>query len=230
MSSGERPIGAAKGKQSDTEALCQLPAPPLNTHPRRVPSSHHPSLASWRRTYAKLYLHHAEQVRHSLGVGLLVLPDIRNPDLNDVPRVLHDGVADSLGGLRLCLVHALPLLRVVVPQVEDLLQKGLCVRLHQPRGVELGESFHQHDPPPLVGLAEGRGSQERAVEEVALGIHDLLPHLVSLRVVEGSPAPGMRGGLNTLHPMGSGGINNPTAHRQGALKTLEYPNCFCNHQ
>ena len=25
MSSGERPIGAAKGKQSDTEALCQLP-------------------------------------------------------------------------------------------------------------------------------------------------------------------------------------------------------------
>ena len=27
MSSGERPIGAAKGKQSDTEALCQ-PLPP----------------------------------------------------------------------------------------------------------------------------------------------------------------------------------------------------------
>ena len=25
MSSGERPIGAAKGKQSDTEALCQPP-------------------------------------------------------------------------------------------------------------------------------------------------------------------------------------------------------------
>ena len=30
MSSGERPIGAAKGKQSDTEALCQPPPrPPL---------------------------------------------------------------------------------------------------------------------------------------------------------------------------------------------------------
>ena len=29
MSSGERPIGAAKGKQSDTEALCQ-PPPPLS--------------------------------------------------------------------------------------------------------------------------------------------------------------------------------------------------------
>ena len=29
MSSGERPIGAAKGKQSDTEALCQYPPPPL---------------------------------------------------------------------------------------------------------------------------------------------------------------------------------------------------------
>ena len=31
MSSGERPIGAAKGKQSDTEALCQ-PLPPLPLH------------------------------------------------------------------------------------------------------------------------------------------------------------------------------------------------------
>ena len=28
MSSGQRPIGAAKGKQSDTEALCQIPPPP----------------------------------------------------------------------------------------------------------------------------------------------------------------------------------------------------------
>ena len=28
MSSGERPITAAKGKQSDTEALCQPPPPP----------------------------------------------------------------------------------------------------------------------------------------------------------------------------------------------------------
>ena len=27
MSSGERPIGAAKGKQTDTEALCQPPPP-----------------------------------------------------------------------------------------------------------------------------------------------------------------------------------------------------------
>ena len=27
MSSGERPIGAAKGTQSDTEALCQPPPP-----------------------------------------------------------------------------------------------------------------------------------------------------------------------------------------------------------
>ena len=27
MSSGERPIGAAKDKQSDTEALCQTPPP-----------------------------------------------------------------------------------------------------------------------------------------------------------------------------------------------------------
>ena len=28
MSSGERPIGTAKGKQSDTEALCHPPPPP----------------------------------------------------------------------------------------------------------------------------------------------------------------------------------------------------------
>ena len=28
MSGGERPIGTAKGKQSDTEALCQHPPPP----------------------------------------------------------------------------------------------------------------------------------------------------------------------------------------------------------
>ena len=28
MSSAERPIGAAKGKQSDTEAFCQPPPPP----------------------------------------------------------------------------------------------------------------------------------------------------------------------------------------------------------
>ena len=28
MSSGEGPIGAAKGRQSDTEALCQPPPPP----------------------------------------------------------------------------------------------------------------------------------------------------------------------------------------------------------
>ena len=31
MSSGERPIGAAKGKQSDTEALCQTPPSPPST-------------------------------------------------------------------------------------------------------------------------------------------------------------------------------------------------------
>ena len=32
MSSGERPIGAAKGKQSDTEALCQNPPPPPSSN------------------------------------------------------------------------------------------------------------------------------------------------------------------------------------------------------
>ena len=36
MSSGERPIGAAKGKQSDTEALCQTP-PPLSEPTTKAP-------------------------------------------------------------------------------------------------------------------------------------------------------------------------------------------------
>ena len=39
MCSGERPIGAAKGKQSDTEALCQPPTPGGDpTSPRRPDS------------------------------------------------------------------------------------------------------------------------------------------------------------------------------------------------
>ena len=36
MSSGERPIGAAKDKQSDTEALCPPPPPPRRTHTTAV--------------------------------------------------------------------------------------------------------------------------------------------------------------------------------------------------
>ena len=39
MSSGERPIGAAKGKQSDTEALCQPPPPPPPHHVAWLPPS-----------------------------------------------------------------------------------------------------------------------------------------------------------------------------------------------
>ena len=38
MSSGERPIGAAKGKQSDTEAFCQPPPPPQGVG-QTVPAS-----------------------------------------------------------------------------------------------------------------------------------------------------------------------------------------------
>ena len=36
MCGGERPIGAAKGKQSDAEALCQTPAPTQSCGPRAV--------------------------------------------------------------------------------------------------------------------------------------------------------------------------------------------------
>ena len=39
MSSGERPIGAAKGKQSDTEALCQPPSPRCTCWLQHVSSS-----------------------------------------------------------------------------------------------------------------------------------------------------------------------------------------------
>ena len=45
MSSGERPIGAAKGKQSDTEALCHPPPPPQASQamwPRPLPRHHLP--------------------------------------------------------------------------------------------------------------------------------------------------------------------------------------------
>ena len=38
MSSGKRPIGAAKGTQSDTEALCQTRPPPQTPWPPCLPS------------------------------------------------------------------------------------------------------------------------------------------------------------------------------------------------
>ena len=48
MSSGERPIGAAKGTQSDTEALCQYPPPPVQATPVR--NNMHNALGNlWRR-------------------------------------------------------------------------------------------------------------------------------------------------------------------------------------
>ena len=43
MSGGERPIGAAKGTQSDTEALCQPPPPPLRDSGSVYPSRFRPS-------------------------------------------------------------------------------------------------------------------------------------------------------------------------------------------
>ena len=48
MGSGERPIGAAKGKQSDTEALCQTPPPFLTATP--MPKQHRALGASVFRT------------------------------------------------------------------------------------------------------------------------------------------------------------------------------------
>ena len=48
MSSGERPIGAAKGKQSDTEALCQPPPPPSG---ERLPSAGAPGEGAAPATY-----------------------------------------------------------------------------------------------------------------------------------------------------------------------------------
>ena len=44
MSSGERPIGAAKGKQSDTEALCLTPPPPQRPKTQHRPASPAPAL------------------------------------------------------------------------------------------------------------------------------------------------------------------------------------------
>ena len=55
MSSGERPMGAAKGSQSDTEALCQPPPPPrthTHTHiqkqPTEEPVYYHASAYNYR--------------------------------------------------------------------------------------------------------------------------------------------------------------------------------------
>ena len=57
--SGERPVGAAKGKQSDTQALCQPPPPPPGTPaadqpthltpppPLQTPKSFCTRLGSW---------------------------------------------------------------------------------------------------------------------------------------------------------------------------------------
>ena len=39
MSGGERPIGAAKGTQSDTEALCQAPPPPAQSDRHPLPNT-----------------------------------------------------------------------------------------------------------------------------------------------------------------------------------------------
>ena len=49
MSTGERPIGASKGKQSDTEALCQPPPPPpMQKFPRHSnPAAETPPLPVW---------------------------------------------------------------------------------------------------------------------------------------------------------------------------------------
>ena len=52
MSSGERPIGAAKGKESDTEALCQPPTPPmLHGHSNTSLPGPHPFPGDSRRRW-----------------------------------------------------------------------------------------------------------------------------------------------------------------------------------
>ena len=48
MSSGERPIGATKGKQSDTEALCQ---PPPSPAPAQLNMPYRPSLCPTPRPH-----------------------------------------------------------------------------------------------------------------------------------------------------------------------------------
>ena len=50
MSSGERPIGTAKGKQPNTEALCQTPPCPPS---RRPNPKHNPGMGAWTATDTK---------------------------------------------------------------------------------------------------------------------------------------------------------------------------------
>ena len=49
MGSGERPISAAKGKQSDTEALCQAPPPPPPL--TSIPAMHSPRVCRGRKRF-----------------------------------------------------------------------------------------------------------------------------------------------------------------------------------
>ena len=65
MSRGGRPIGAAKGKQSDTEGLCQPPPPvPKNRCEQQPPPGHTGLFVTpffFHRTGFLLYTEHHER-------------------------------------------------------------------------------------------------------------------------------------------------------------------------
>ena len=75
MSSGERPMGAAKGKQSDTEALCQTPP--------RLPSQYR-DLAMCRQYDARQWL----TCRRQRGAAEICCTNVRHVegDLHACPQ------------------------------------------------------------------------------------------------------------------------------------------------
>ena len=85
MSSGERPIGAAKGKQSDTEALCQPPPP---VHP---PLVHPPLVGGGGRHLAHEQYeinrksHAPKPLRNNFSWALLCTLDFVHPRHSAVP-------------------------------------------------------------------------------------------------------------------------------------------------
>ena len=64
MSSGERPIGAAKGRQADTEALCHPPPPPKSPPP---PPSHTCPALTWHPAPCHREVLASELGRHREG-------------------------------------------------------------------------------------------------------------------------------------------------------------------
>ena len=104
MSSGERPIGAAKGKQSDTEALCR-PPPPGNGNPWPAQSAQ-PSHGVGQRpcSWGMLFGRCARAVPALCGNALLTLiPGVCKGVLTGVANAVTGGRVGVGWGSKVCV-------------------------------------------------------------------------------------------------------------------------------